>query len=274
MLRFMECRYERFSRKVLKKAGFVPTGEIGDEGPIYIRRKMNIEAYRKNMTAETLMGPNSARILEELLCKQPLCLSDTDIILDLGCGTGLTSLILAKETGAQVYASDLWVSVDDNRKRFMKWGVEDRIIPFCEDANALHYDEKLFSALVSVDAYHYFGARRNFFAEKMLPMLRDKSTVLIGIPGIKDAYTGRSEELLAEWLGDEAGTFQSPTSWKEIIGSSDRIEAVETWEMECFDVAWNEWFATENEYAAGDKQYFDTHIKPYSCIVGICIKIK
>ena len=60
-------------------------------------------------------------------------------------------------------------------------------------------------------------------------------------------------------MGDEAGTFQSPTSWKEIIGSSDRIEAVETWEMECFDVAWNEWFATENEYAAGDKQYFDTH---------------
>lgn len=220
------------------------------------------------------MGPNSARILEELLSKQPLCLADTDIVLDLGCGTGLTSLILAQETGATVYASDLWISADDNKRRFMKWGVEHRITPFCEDAIALHYDEKLFSALVSVDAYHYFGTRKDFFTEILLPMLKDKSTVLIGIPGIMDAYSGRAEELLGEWLGDEAGTFQSPTSWKEIIGSSDRIESVETWEMECFDAAWNEWLAIDNEFAAGDIKYFDTHIKPYSCIVGICIKIK
>ena len=27
------------SRKVLTKSGFVPTGEIGDEGPLYVRRK-------------------------------------------------------------------------------------------------------------------------------------------------------------------------------------------------------------------------------------------
>ena len=31
--------------------------------------KMNIEIYRKYMTAEMLMGPNSLRILEELLIK-------------------------------------------------------------------------------------------------------------------------------------------------------------------------------------------------------------
>ena len=98
--------------------------------------------------------------------------------------------------------------------------------------------------------------------------------MLIGIPGIKTAYTGRSEELLGEWLGDEAYMFQSTTTWKEIIGNSDRIESVVTWEMECFDSAWNEWFDTEHKYAIGDKQFFDTHIKPYTCCVGICIKIK
>jgi len=97
---------------------------------------------------------------------------------------------------------------------------------------------------------------------------------LIGIPGIKTAYTGCSEELLVEWLGDEAYMFQSPTTWKEIIGNSDRIESVVTWEMECFDSAWNEWLDTENKYAIGDKRFFDTHIKPYTCLVGICIKIK
>lgn len=235
---------------------------------------MNIEAYREYMTAETLMGPNSALILQELLTAHPLQLSAPDIALDLGCGKGLTSLVLARETGAKVYASDLWTPAEENRKRFAEWGLPDRIVPFCEDANDLHFAEKTFRALVSVDAYHYFGTKRGFFAEKMLPLLKGGATVLLGVPGIRDAYSGRAEELLSEWLGNDAYMFRSPSEWKEIIGSSVRIGHIETWEMECFDAAWEDWLGTENPYAKGDRPYFETHIKPYSCLVGICVEIK
>lgn len=235
---------------------------------------MNIETYREYMTAEILMGPNSARILEELLNRQPLILADSDIILDLGCGKGLTSLVLSRETAAKVYASDLWTPADENQKRFAEWGIEKRAVPFCEDANELHFDENLFQALVSVDAYHYFGTGSDFFAKKILPLLKERATVLIGIPGIKKAYTGRSEELLSEWLGDEAYMFRSASEWKEIIGNSERISSVDAWEMECFDAAWNDWLNTENAFAAGDKPFFNTHIQPYTCLVGICIQIR
>ena len=74
---------------------------------------MNIENYKEYMTAEMLMGPNSARILEELLKRYPLQLSGENRVLDLGCGKGLTSLILAKETGAKVWANDLWVNAEE-----------------------------------------------------------------------------------------------------------------------------------------------------------------
>jgi hypothetical protein len=47
---------------------------------------MNIENYRKHMTAEMLMGPNSLRILEELLIKHPFIISANASVLDLGCG--------------------------------------------------------------------------------------------------------------------------------------------------------------------------------------------
>lgn len=57
--------------------------------------------------------------------------------------------------------------------------------------------------------------------------------------------------------------FQSPRSWKDIIGNNERIDVVKTWEMECFDNAWSEWFATEHKYALADKQFFDRLIKPY-----------
>ena len=235
---------------------------------------MNIENYRKHMTAEMLMGPNSLRILEELLLAHPFTISDNASVLDLGCGKGLTSLAIANETGASVYANDLWISAEDNAKRFSAWGVSKQIIPVHEDANELHFDKGQFGALFSIDAYHYFATKKGFFEEKILPFLSDNAVALIGIPGIKDEFTGRSEELLSDWLGDEAYMFQSPSAWREIIGSNDRIEAIETWEMDCFDSAWNEWFATEHKYALGDKQFFDKLIKPYTCFVGIYIKLK
>lgn len=235
---------------------------------------MNMDLYSHLMTAEMLMGPNSARILEELLHRFPLNLTIDDIVLDLGCGKGLTSLILAKETGARIYANDLWISAEENAERFANWGVEEQITPVHEDANALRFQEKSFQAMVSVDSYHYFATEKGFFENKILPFLKDKGEVLIGIPGIKNDFSGCSEELLPDWLGNEAYMFKSPTEWKDIIGSNDRIEAVETWEMNCFEAAWNEWFATNHEFAIGDKRFYDTLIKPYTCFVGIYVKLK
>lgn len=235
---------------------------------------MNIANYKEYMTADVLMGPNSARILEELLAKYPLQRNSENKVLDLGCGKGLTSLVLARETGARVYANDLWIPAEDNAKRFSQWGVGEQIIPVHEDANKLAFDKGQFNALVSIDSYHYFATKEGFFEEKILPFLSDNAEVLIGIPGIQDAYAGRSEELLSEWLGNEAYMFKSPAEWKQIIGNHDRIETVETWEMGCFDRAWDDWLATGNEYALGDKPFFETLIKPYTCFVGIYIKIK
>lgn len=235
---------------------------------------MNINNYSTYFSAETMMGPNSARILEELFTKYPLSLTEKDEVLDLGCGTGLTSLIIAKETGAKVYANDLWIPAEDNAKRFERWGVGAQIIPICEDANELHFSHNQFAALVSIDSYHYFAGKTDFFENKILPFLKNKSVVLIGIPGIKDEYSGRSEELLSEWLGDEAYMFKSTSQWKELIGNSDRIETKKVWEMNCFSDAWNEWLATNHEYADGDKQYFETVIRPYTCFIGIYVKMK
>ena len=79
---------------------------------------MNIGSYGAYISAETMMGPNSVRILAELFDKYPVQFAPDDKILDLGCGTGLTSLVIAKETGTRVFANDLWVSAEENGRRF------------------------------------------------------------------------------------------------------------------------------------------------------------
>lgn len=235
---------------------------------------MNIDHYRAYISAETMMGPNSVRILAELFEKYPLRLALDDAILDLGCGTGLTSLVIAKETGVRVFANDLWVSAEENEKRFAEWGVDGQITPVCEDANNLTFTKKQFRALVSIDSYHYFAGRGGFFQEKILPFMTDGGEVLIGIPGLKDAYAGRAEELLCAWLGEDAHLFKTPKCWEEIIGDDSRIESVKTWEMECFGEAWDDWLATDHEFALGDRKYYETIIKPYTCFVGIYIRIR
>ena len=160
---------------------------------------MNINEYKEYITAELLMGPNSLRILEELFAKFPISLSSNSVVLDLGCGKGLTSFAIAKETCANIYANDLWISAEDNAKRFIEWGVSEQIIPVHEDANNLNFEKGKFNALISIDSYHYFATKNHFFEEKILPFLSAKAVVLIGVPGIKDEFTGRSEELLTDY---------------------------------------------------------------------------
>ena len=235
---------------------------------------MDRKEYQKYISKETLMGPSSVCILEELINRNPLKLKPEDVVLDLGCGKGLTSLVIAKETGAKVLADDLWIKAEENESRFVQWGVGDKITPVCADANALSFEPKSFKALFSVDAYHYFAGQTGFFEEKLLPFLADGAEVLIGVPGMKEDYAKQADELMAPWLGEEAYMFKSPKTWAGIIGSHARIESVETWEMDCFEEAWNEWFATEHPYAQGDRKFFDELIKPYSCFVGMHIKIK
>lgn len=235
---------------------------------------MDMGNYKEYISKETMMGPNCVRILGELLDRHPLQAAAEDRILDLGCGMGLTSLVIAKETGAKVYANDLWISAEENGKRFAQWGVGQQVIPICQDANDLRFEMGQFRALVSIDSYHYFAGRKGFFQEKILPFMGDGGEVLIGIPGLKDEFTGRGEELLFDWLGDEACLFQSRTAWREIIGSHDRMETVETWEMDCFCEAWEEWLGTDHEFARGDRKYFETVIRPYTCFVGVYVKLK
>ena len=84
-------------------------------------RNVDTNAYRELFTAGNLMGPNSVLFLGELLNRCPYDFDSTSIILDLGCGKGLTSLVIHKETNAIVYANDLWISEEENRERFADW---------------------------------------------------------------------------------------------------------------------------------------------------------
>lgn len=233
---------------------------------------MNAEKYRSLMSKETMMGPNTIRLLGEIMDRYPL--NTAGRIMDLGCGAGLSSLYLARETGAKVFAVDLWCSATDNFRRFQNWNADDQIIPIHANALDLPFADEYFDAVVSVDAYHYFACNPEYFGEKLLPLVKDGGTVLIVVPGLKEEFDGEVPLEILEWAGEEYALFHSCQWWRKTIGEHPFVAAAEFVQMECGDIAWREWFDSGHEYALRDKAFFDKGIGKYLNFVGMAIRKK
>ena len=78
-------------------------------------------------------------------------------ILDLGCGKAKSSIFLAREFEAEVWAVDLWTGADENLLRIEDAGVSDRVIPIHADARQLPFAGDFFDAVVCIDSFNYFG---------------------------------------------------------------------------------------------------------------------
>lgn len=156
------------------------------------------DKYKELFSKEYLMGPNSVRLLEEMLEKYPL--EQGIRVLDLGCGKGLTSLFLAKEADVNVFATDLWISATENNNHFNEWQISEKVIPIHADANDLPFAEEYFDAVVSIDSFHYFATQPHFFEQKILPLLKTNGVAIIAMPGLKEEIHGNDPEVILEWL--------------------------------------------------------------------------
>ena len=213
--------------------------------------------YRQYFTKEYLMGPNSFRLLEELLRRNPF---DTcfDRTLDLGCGMALTSVFLANETPAKsVYAFDLWVDATENLTRIRDLSLEDRIVPIHGDALDMPFAQNWFDAIVSVDSYHYFGCKEGVFAGRILPFVRRGGSILIAVPGLREEPRGEMRALFETWAeGDDALCFRTVSWWKEMLEKECGNQCdFSVLEAECCDEAWEDWFSTGHEYGIRDREF-------------------
>lgn len=229
-----------------------------------------MEKYRSCFTKEYMMGPNSVRLLDEMILKYPL--PSGERMLDLGCGTGLSSLYLAGQTTATIFALDLWCGATDNFRRFRNWNVDRQVIPIHADALALPFADEYFDAVISIDAYHYFACNTEYFGKKLLPLIKRGGLALIVIPGLREEFGNDVPQEILEWAGEEYTLFHSCEWWKNTIGEHPDIETVDIIETENFDAAWQEWFDSGHEYALRDQAFFDRGIGKYLNFVGIAVR--
>lgn len=231
-----------------------------------MRRKYKADKYNKNFVDQNMMGPNSMVILEELLGNTKL---NKDMkVLDLGCGKALSSIFLANEFGVQVFAVDLWINATENYQRLQQEHAEDLVIPLHADAHQLPFADGYFDAVVSVDAYQYFGSNDNYFDEHLRPLLKKDALVAISIPGMKyELHKNVPDEMKPFWPDEALNTWHGVNWWKEKF--EEKLKDLEVKEMTCFDRAWGDWLSTEDPYAIMDRKMMAADNGRYMNLVSI-----
>ena len=139
-------------------------------------------AYDEAWVTANRMGPNVLWLAESLTQRMPLAAGER--VLDLGCGKAISAIFLAREFGAEVWATDLWIKAAENWERIREAGLEGRVHPIHAEARRLPYADGFFDAIVSLDAWHYFGTD-DFYLQEALRFLRPGGRVGIVSPAFR-----------------------------------------------------------------------------------------
>lgn len=168
-------------------------------------------AYEPRWVLENLMGPDVLWLTEALT--QVMELRPGMRVLDLGCGRAISSIFLAKEFGLDVWAADLWIKPDENWQRIRDAGVADRVVPLAVEAHTLPFAHNFFDAMVSLDAYHYFGTN-DLYLGYLAPFIKPGGQLGIVVPGLRHELTSGLPEYLVPYWQPEFWSFHSPEWWR------------------------------------------------------------
>ena len=184
----------------------MPATPPSTKAPAPLERFPKASAYPIDWIIENEMGPN-VLWLTEFLC-EAMDLRPGMRVLDLGCGKAVSSVFLAREFGVQVWATDLWISASDNAGRIARQGMSESVFPIHADARNLPFANEFFDAIVSIDAFEYFGTDATF-----LPAI-SQYLVPGGQIGIVNAgVLHEVEELPPEWPS-EFSSFHTADWWR------------------------------------------------------------
>jgi len=134
-------------------------------------------------------------------------------LLDLGCGKAASSIFLAREFGATVWAADLWVKPAENFQRIEAAGLADRVLPIHAEAHSLPFAEGFFDAIVSLDAYHYFGTD-DLYLGYLARFLRAEGRLGIAVPGLVEEFGDQPPPWLQPYWEPDFHSFHSPAWWR------------------------------------------------------------
>jgi SAM-dependent methyltransferase len=174
-------------------------------------------------------------------------------VLDLGCGRALSSVFLAREFDVEVWATDLWVSAAENWQRIQDAGLSDRIVPLHADARSLPFAADFFDAVVSVDAFSYFGTD-SLYLNYLANFVRPGGHIGIAGAGLVQEFETVPPHLQAMWTQD-FWSLHSADWWRR---HWERTRIVDVQLADTMVAGWQKWLEWQTTAHPENNQEIET----------------
>jgi SAM-dependent methyltransferase len=135
-------------------------------------------------------------------------------VLDLGCGRGASSIFLRREFGVEVWAIDLWFSASERLRRVLDAGAGDGVFPIHADARALPFANEFFDAIVSIDAFPYYGTDDHYLGY-LARFVKPGGLIGIAGAGLIQEIEGQPPEHLRAWWTPDLWCLHSAGWWRQ-----------------------------------------------------------
>jgi cyclopropane fatty-acyl-phospholipid synthase-like methyltransferase len=204
---------------------------------------------------ENDMGPHVLWMTEWAL--QVLELKPGQRILDLGCGRAVSSMFLAREIDAQVWAADLWIPADENLVRVEAAGLEDQVFPVGTEAHSLPFEEDFFDVIISVDAYQYFGTD-DLYLGYINRFLKPGGSLVIVVPSLTQELSEEPPRSLMPYWEWDFCCFHSADWWRHHWTKTGLMQVQSSDVLEDGWLRWLEWTRIADHAGVG----------PFADVVG------
>jgi SAM-dependent methyltransferase len=157
-----------------------------------------------------------------------------DIVLDLGCGKGSTSLFLAQHYGVRVIALDLWISAEFLRKKFSTQGYGERITPVQMDVTQpLPFPLNHFDSIFCMNSFSFYGGQHSFLTH-LLMHLKPGGQLCIGSEVLTSEFT---DEQIAQPPQVYAFQLPPPNEHVNVFEDDFRKQHTSNWWRDLFQAS-------------------------------------
>jgi SAM-dependent methyltransferase len=205
------------------------------DNPLFHQRYVRSNAYDPEWVYENQMGPHALWLLESLT--EVLPIEPGTRVLDLGCGRAMTSIFLAREFGAEVWATDLWIAAEENEVRIRAAGVEHLVHALHAEAHRLPFEPAAFDVIVSIDAYQYFGTA-DLYVGYLVGFLGRGGRLGIVTPALFTEFGADVPPELQPYWDWEFCCFHGPEWWRTHWAKTGKVDVDVA---DAIDDGWMDW---------------------------------
>ncbi len=188
-----------------------------------------------------------------------MSLKQGDIVLDIGCGRGDSSIFLAKHFGVTVVCFDLWISSKFLSRKVASDGYRNAVFPLDLDGGQdLPFADDYFDAMFCMQALHSFGADANVLRRLLRHLKPGGHFVAGGTCFNEEPHDGQLPEMFSETGGwnAEYEKYHSPSWWKGVFEETRLVDVLACGELDEGLIMWEDDVLYDGERASWTDDWY------------------